>query len=165
MSKKMVGLVTCLMSLASFATVNNCFAKLAVGDVVFVRLTGEAAKVYAAQSGMQLPPAKDLGLAIEVTATVEQLRPDGKIRIECSQTNKGGKNKPQMITLTVLVDPAKLTSDTTPAGTAVYASPADYENGVKPTKTSGSQRNVRLSLSDLHGVKIRSWSLLNEVGE
>jgi hypothetical protein len=136
-----------------------------VGDLLVVRMTGDVAKEYATRTGMpKLENLDPSGLSISIPVTIAQRRPDGKYRLECSSTVETEKCKPHMLTLTAIIDPKQLKSTTTPKNTPVYASPADAKNGKQPTLTETEEKILHVELSDLHNTKLRTWALVDEVG-
>jgi hypothetical protein len=135
-----------------------------VGDHVVIQMTGDLAAEYGKCIGTikkdQVPP----GLEISTTATIAQKLRDGRVRIEHTSHIIRDREPVRLVTLTATVDSTKLTTDVTPKGTAVYASPADHKNGSKSTLTTTETRTLRLTLSDLEGLKLRMWTLAEELG-
>jgi hypothetical protein len=73
--------------------------------------------------------------------------------------------KPQrLLTLTVIVDVTRFVTNVVPKNTPVYDSPADHRNGVTPILLQNEQRTNVLELSDLKGLKLRTWELTDEIG-
>jgi hypothetical protein len=131
------------------------------GDQIAVSMTGDLAKEYAKATGIELDSKPVDGISIEIMATVEQRLADGRIRIRCSsQVNQAGK-APRLITLTATVATSKVTSEVTPKGTQVFASPGSKDKGV----VSNQSEMLRTSLSDLKGLKLCTWTLATEVGQ
>lgn len=131
-----------------------------VGDHLAITLTGDLAKEYAQRTGLLPDGEASDGIQIETTATIAQELDDGRIRIEhTSHVNRNGEQA-RLVTLTATVDPAKITSAVTPKGTRIFASP-----GSKPILTSEEMRTLRLQLSDLKGLHLRTWTLSDEIGE
>jgi hypothetical protein len=128
-------------------------------------MTGDLAKEYARRTGSLKWNEAPAGLQISTSATVAQKRDDGRFRIEhFSHINRVG-NLARLVTLTAIVDSTKIASDVTPKNTPVYRSPADHQKSVKPTLTQKDQSALRLELSELKGVKLRTWALAEEIGE
>ncbi len=128
-----------------------------VGDHLAIRMTGDLAREYARRTGSLRQNEVPTGLQISTTAAVEQVRDDGKIRIEHSSSIMRNGKPARLVTLTAIVHPAKITTHVTPENTPIYRSPADYQRGVKPTVTRKVSEIRRLDLSDLRGLKLRVW--------
>jgi hypothetical protein len=136
-----------------------------VGELVVLKMSGKAAEEYATRSGMPKKGNLDLSrLSISTTGTIAQHRADGKYRIECSSAVENSKNTPRMLTLTAIVDPTQLKSEITPKATAVYASPADAKSGKPPKLTESAGKLLHVEFSDLENIKLRTWALVDEVG-
>ena len=136
-----------------------------VGDHLFVQMTGELAKEYAQCSGVLQKNEAPAGLDVQTTATVAQTLANGRIRIEHWAPIKRDGKQDRLLTLTAIVDRTNITTDVTPKGTHVYASPAAHKDGAKPSLTAEDANVLRLQLSDLKGVKLRTWTLASEIGE
>jgi hypothetical protein len=155
-----------LVALAALALIGNVslFAKqntsTKVGQHLVLQMTGDLAVEYAKCTGSinkdNVPP----GLEIETTATIVQQLEDGLIRVEHTSHIVRDGEPDRLVTLTSTVDSTKLTTDVTPKGTEVYASP-----GAKPTRTTTETQTLRLSLSDLQALKLRTWTLAEELGD
>jgi uncharacterized hydantoinase/oxoprolinase family protein len=131
------------------------------GDQIAVSMTGDLAKEYAKATGIERDIKQVDGLTIEIVATVEQRLTDGRIRIErSSQVNQAGK-APRLVTLSASIATSKVTSEVTPKGTQVFASPGSKDKGVTTTQSE----MLHTSLSDLKGLKLRTWTLATEVGQ
>jgi len=136
-----------------------------VGDHLFVQLTGDLAIKYAQYCGILQKNEAPAGLDVQTTATVAQTLENGRIRIEHWAPIKRDGKQDRLLTLTATVDPANITTDVTRKGTPVYASPAAHKNGAKPSLTTEDADVLRLQLSGLKGVKLRTWTLADEIGE
>jgi hypothetical protein len=146
-----------------FAQQNDAAAK--VGDHLVIRMTGNLAKQYARCIGSRLKNEAPAGLMIETTATIVQKLDDGQVRIEhVSHINRNG-NPMCLVTLTATVNSSKITSDVVVKGTVVYASPLAHQKGAKGTPTQEDTKTLRLQLSELKGLKLRTWSLAEEIGD
>jgi TRAP-type mannitol/chloroaromatic compound transport system substrate-binding protein len=131
------------------------------GDQIAVSMTGDLAKEYAKATGVVRDIKQVDGLTIKTMATVEQRLTNGQIRIEhSSQVNQVGKT-PRLVTLTATIATSKVTSEVTPTGTKVFASPGSKDKGI----TTNQSEMLRTSLSDLKGLKLRTWTLATEVGQ
>lgn len=141
-----------------FAQQNHSTAK--VGDHLTIQMTGDLAKEYAQRTGSLRGNGAPDGLQIETSATIAQQLNDGRIRIEhTSHLNREGGTT-RLVTLTATVDPTRITTAVTPKGTPVYAFP-----GAEPKLTSEVTKTLRLKLSNLHGLKLRTWTLSEEIGD
>lgn len=136
-----------------------------VGDHLVIRMTGDLAKQYTRCTGSLQENEAPAGLAIETIATIAQKLDDGRIRIEHSSRIKGNGNQARLVTLTATIDSAKVTTDVTPKGTPIYASPAAHKSGTKPAMTSEDTKILRLQLSELKGLKLCMWTLAEEIGD
>jgi hypothetical protein len=131
------------------------------GDQIAVNMTGDLAREYAKATGIKRDMKRIDGLTIETMATVEQRLANGRIRIEhSSQVNQDGKAA-RLVTLTAIVSRSKVTNEVTPKGTKVYASPGSKDGKVTTEQTE----MLRTSLSDLKGLKLRTWTLASEIGQ
>ncbi len=136
-----------------------------VGDHLVIQMTGDLAKEYARRTDLLRQNESPTGLQISTTAIVAQELDDGRFRIEHSSHITRDGNPARLVTLTAIVDSTKIATHVTPANTPVYRSPADHKKGVKPTLTRKESKTLRLKLSDLKGLKLRSWTLAEEIGD
>jgi hypothetical protein len=97
--------------------------------------------------------------------TIAQQLDDGRLRVEHSAPVLPAGQKPQLVTLTAIVSSKQFTTTVLPAGTAIYSTPQPPQPGDKPTITTTDTNIVSLPLADLKGVKIRTWTLSEELGE
>ena len=136
-----------------------------VGPIIALQMTGELAAEYLKQTRPkedgQVPP----GLIIETTAILAQQLNDGRIRVEHTSHTACDSETPRLVTLTATVEPSKLTTDVIPKGAGLYSSPADHKSGSKPTMKTKQTKSWRLMLSNLKGVKLRTWTLTKELGD
>ena len=124
-------------------------------------MTGDLATEYFRRtntSGLNETPPN--GLQIESIAIVEQVLEDGRYRLEYSSKIRSGKKPPRMITLSVVVDPKKIQTRTSPKGSWISSSP-----DTKPVLSESDSKTQFVELSDLKGVKLQTWELKEEVGE
>ncbi len=128
-------------------------------------MTGDLAIEYARRAGTLKQNDEPRGLFIESTATVAQKLDNGRYRIEHSSQFKIDNKPSRMITFSTIVEQTKFTSNAVPKNTAVYSSPADLKNGVKPTFTQDEHRSTSLELSELKGLKLQTWELTEEIGD
>ena len=132
------------------------------GERIVLQLSGDLAKEYGRRTGASQKVLNDPGLRVEIVATVVQALADGQVRIEHScPVGENGKLT-RLITLMATVSPDKITRSETPKGIVVFASPADR---TPQTVTVAASRTFRVELSGLKGVTLRTWSLVEEVGE
>ena len=131
-----------------------------VGEPLALQMTGNLAVEYAKRVGAidkdKVPP----GLEVSTTATVAQNLKDGRIRIEHTSNIVRNGEPLRLVTLTATVDATKLKRDVTPKGTEVYASP-----GAEPIQSTKDVQTLRLTLSDLKSMKLRTWTLTEELGD
>lgn len=100
------------------------------------------------------------GLEIKTSARVAQQLSDGRLRVEhTSQINREGETT-RIVTLTGTIDSTFIATDITPNGTPIYASP-----GAEPQLTTEATTMLRLTLSDIKGLKLRAWTLSEEIGD
>ncbi len=131
-----------------------------VGEHLAIQMTGDLAVEYAKRTGSINKDKVPNGLEISTTATIVQKFKDGRIQIEHTSHIVRDGEPVRLVTLTATVDSTKLTTDITPKGTEVYASP-----GAKPTLTTTETQRLRVTLSDLKALKLRTWTLAEELGE
>ena len=164
-------LVRTLVALVALAAIGNGSlsaqqnAPAAVGDHVVIQMTGELAAEYGKRVGAIKKDQVPAGLEISMTATIAQKLDGGRIRIEHTSHIVRDREPIRLVTFTTTVDSTKLTTGITPKGTAVYASPAGHKNGTKPTLTAAETKTLRVTLSDLKGLKLRTWTLAEELGD
>ena len=122
-------------------------------------MTGDLAAEYARLTGSLDAIGKvPLGLEVSTIGQVSQRLGHGAYRIESSTSIS--KDKPRLVTIMATVDAGRIKSITTPKGRA-YPSPNALEKGVDVEE--GQQ--LRVELSNLKGVRLRRWSLTEEVGD
>jgi hypothetical protein len=136
-------------------------ASVKVGDLIVLEMTGELAVEYSRRVGT-LNPGEDApsGLSITTMATVDQQLENGQLRIEHSRRCVDRDNKPRLVTLTAIVDATQITEYVIPRGPA-QRSPSDPQQ----TQIDEDKRGVRVELSDLKRLKLRTWSLTEEIGD
>lgn len=159
-------LIRTLAALAVLASIGNgsLFAQqntsAKAGEHLVIRMTGDLAVQYAKRTGSISKDNVPSGFEISTTATIAQKLKDGRIRVEHTSHVVRDGEPTRLVTLTATVDSTKLTRDVTPKGTEVYASP-----DAKPTLTTTETQTLRLTLSDLKSLKLRTWTLAEELGE
>jgi hypothetical protein len=65
-----------------------------------------------------------------------------------------------LVTLSATVDPSAITSRVTPKGSLVSSHP-----GAPAVASTAETKSPLLKLSDLKNVKLRTWTLTDEIGE
>lgn len=125
-----------------------------------IEMTGELAKEYARRTGA--PNGNELpdGLQIQISGTLAQQLDNGQLRIEHTSHLIREDGLTRLVTLTATVDPQEITTHVTPKGTAVSASPI-----AESVPTTEETKTRRLKLSSLKNVKLRTWTLSEEIGE
>ena len=139
---------------ALFANPNGKSIK--TGDEVAITLTGDAAQKYAER----IMPRAPADLELSVMGTVTRIGADGRARIEHSASVKRAGQVDRLVTLVAEIDEGQLAPRTIPAGTPVFSSPVDSE----PTSTKENAEILTLQISDMKGVKLRIWTLAEEIG-
>lgn len=131
-----------------------------VGDIVQITMSGDLAKEFAQRLGAKPQVVTADGLEMQTSATVVQQLDGGRLRIE-HQSHVIDERKPsRLITLTGNVDSTRITTHVTPKGSLVYSSP-----GATPVKTTDDMKSLRLELSSLKGLKLRTWTLAEEISQ
>ena len=151
--------LACLFVIGSELLAQENAPPAKVGGHLIIEMTGELAKEYSRRSRGIDRPVSD-AVHVSTSATIAQKRPDGKFRIEHSSPINRDGQPPRLITLTAFVDPAAIKSTVTPAGTLVSANP-----GAPGVATTVETKGQRLQLSDLKNVKLRTWTLAEEIGD
>jgi hypothetical protein len=129
-----------------------------VGGVVAIEITGDLAKEYARRSAMGA--ARTDGIQIQMTGTIAQKLADGRLRIEhTSPVNRDGQPS-RLLTLSATVDPTAITTRVIPQGTPIAANP-----GARAIVSVEETRSFVVKLPDLKNVKLRTWTLSEEIGE
>lgn len=157
---RILAALTLILGIGNGLYAQQSHATAKVGDHLAIRMTGDLAKEYAQRTGSLRGNQAPTGFQIEISATIAQHLTDGRIRIEhTSHINRDGGTT-RLVALTATVDPTKITKDITPKGAPVYASP-----GAEPKLTTEITKTLRLKLSDLKGLKLRTWTLSEEIGD
>jgi len=131
------------------------------GDRIFLRLTGNLATEYARRVGLQQHSKAAHGLEIEVIASVAQRFDDGRYRIEHfghSKPINRSDNKIRLVTLEAFVDAKQIKASTTARAPVPTAAPSEN------VASRIDVRELRVILSDLKHLKLRTWSLMEEIG-
>jgi hypothetical protein len=133
---------------------------LKVGDQLAIKMTGEAAKAYSIATGAPDTVQASQGLSTEILGTVAQRLTDGRFQVQHLSNVRQKDKSERLVTLTAIVRPEKVQTKVTPKGTMVYASPKSTVASV----TTQSSSFPQIELDDLGGVRLQTWSLMNEVG-
>lgn len=131
---------------------------------VVLEMSGELALEYGKLTGTVKSDQVPKDLSISTTAIVAQHLEGEKIRLEHSCPIMKKESSTQLVTLTVTVDKTAIKTTETPAATKIYSSPGAGQSGEQPTVTENETKQLTLSLSDLTGVKLRTWKLVTEIG-
>lgn len=136
--------------------------------VITLKMSGELAREYAIISD-RIDVDEILGdLSISTNAVIAQRLDNEQVKIEHSaQVTREGRTD-RLVTLTATVDEKKITSlvRTVYEGTFTFSnSPLSKEVGESPTVNATHFSVPFLSMAELKGVEIRSWTLESEIGE
>jgi len=149
--------------LTSISASANDKPSLGVGTTVFLELTGDLALKYC-----QLMPhfpkdnlRPELGISVSVSAQIVQNREDGTFRLEYVSPIFKNQKEPTLLTLTASLKSESLVVTQIPKGRLVSSSPAD----LFPVATSEIAESVRMQLSDVDDVKLRTWKVQSEIGD
>ena len=160
-----------LAALVVFAVIGNRLpaqednVTINAGDQLVISMTGDLAKEYARLTCSQRGVVQSEGLQVQMFATIVQKLDRGRYRIEySSHIIKVDGNPSRLVTLAAVVDATQIKSEAIPRNTPTYSSPADIQKGVKPTLTQKDQKLLRVDLSDLKNLKLRTWTLAEESG-
>lgn len=137
------------------------------GSIV-LEITGELAREYAQVSGSMDGNENLGGFSISTTAVISQRLQNDQVRIDhIAQVTKEGRPD-RLVTLTATVDKTAMRSfvRTVFEGEFTFSdSPDAKEFGESPTVSARHLSTTLLSLTELKGVKLRSWTLESEIGE
>lgn len=133
--------------------------------VIVLNMSGELARKYA-QISESIDGDESLGdLRISTTAVIAQRLENDQVRVEHSAPVKSEGRPDRLVTLTTTVDAKKIRSFVRTVYTTSYSSPAAKEAGEKPTLSPSHHSTPGLSLADLKGIRLRSWTLESEISE
>ena len=133
--------------------------------IIVLNMSGDLARAYARISGSIDGDEGLGGLNISTTAVIAQRLENDQVRVEHSAPVKSEGKPDRLVTLTATVDAEKIRFFVRTVYTTSYSSPDAKESGEKPTLSLSHQSTPVLSLADLEGVKLRSWTLESEIGE
>ena len=161
-ARSIAGLVIALL-VSGTAAAEEHAKRFRVGDLIDLSMTGEVAAEYSRLAGT-LGPVGTLraGLKISTSARVSQVLENGHYRVEASTLHSKDQDKPRLLTLAATIDPGRIDSQTVRSKGWIYPSPNDLDNGVYVDQETEQHR---VELSSLKDVKLRLWSLSEEVGD
>jgi hypothetical protein len=152
------------------------------GQQIVIKMTGRLAAEYSNRAGIGAPGNRPAGYKVSVLGTILKQLPNQQYQVESETTiPASGTTKPRIVKLMVAVDSNVISTSTTPKGTEVVS--------VKPSVPAANTRNEpfrtvqldaatlervtttkdhtshRLELSELKGVTIQTWQLIDELAE
>jgi hypothetical protein len=134
-----------------------------VGDQVSITMTGDLANEFQrCITGSQQDQPSVSGLSIQTTGTITQALDGGRFRIDNFSPVQAKEKPIRLVTFSTIVAAPTLKTSLIPTPAIVFASPASPPV-VVPAKSRQEQKNVQLHLSELKGVKIRTWKLDEEI--
>ncbi len=136
-----------------------------VGALLVLEMTGDVAREYAKRTRSIKGDGRPAGLEISTSAIVAQQLDDGRIRVEHTSHIVRDGNSVRLVTLSAIVDSTAVKTHVIPKGTAISSSPTTHKNGEEPGLTGKETRAFRLRLSEFKGLKLRSWTLADEIGD
>ena len=149
-----------------------------VGEQISIKMSGKLAEEFSKRVGIERKNGPADGYRISILGTITQKLPEGQFRIEHMQPGADGDKRPVMVKLTGVVDAKNIKTSVTPKGTVVLKpkpNPDSEPSGNRTTPlnlaaferstTSKDQTTHRLELSELKGLKIQTWRLIDEVAE
>ena len=155
----LVGAVVTVMGNVNFAQDNVKAGN--VGGKLVIKMTGDLAQEYAKRTGPIREEKVDSGFEIQAVATIVEKANDGQLGIQhTSYVHLEGKLA-KLVTLTGNVNPSRFTTYGVPKGTITYENPGPNAS----TRTTADSTILQLEVSDLKGLKLRTWSISDEIGE
>lgn len=158
---KLVAFATAVL-MANRLVADQTNATLDVGDHLVIELSGDAAQEYRKRTipgqSMEIPR----GLRIETFALIQQRLDDGHIRIEHSVIVKSSGGSDRLVTLSGNVDPKRISTQILPKQPQVFVNPS---SDPRPIGATTEHQAHRLAISDLKGLKLRTWTLSEEIGD
>ena len=134
-----------------------------VGDQVVLKMSGRIAEDYVRITTGK--PATGSGLQVQVMATVAQLLGNGQIRLESSNSLRENDQTERMVTITGRCYTKQLVARPIAKGAPVYASPGEAKDPAKAKLTPSDSRMLEVELSGLMDLKIRVWTVAEEISE
>ncbi len=160
MLNRTLAIVVALALLGNGSSLAQQHTSAKVGEPLVIRMTGDLAVEYAKRIESIDKAKVQPGLEVSATARIAAVLKDGRYRVEHTSHIVRDGEPDRLVTLSATVDSTKLTTDVTPKGTEVYASP-----GARSTRTTEKTQTLRLTLSELQSLKLRTWTLAEEIGE
>ncbi|HEY2828243.1 MAG TPA: hypothetical protein VGJ04_11650 [Pirellulales bacterium] len=159
--------ITAVVFCANAIFAEDKTANIKVGETVIFEMSGDLAKAYAHCYGAMANVSDKQTIQVSTTATVAERFDGGQFQIEISSPVTRQGSPPRLVTLTAIVDAKDFVTVHTPKNTPVYASPAEYvpKNGAVPRVGQADSDSLHVQLSNLKGVKLRVWTLNEEIGE
>ena len=146
------------------------------GSSVFVTMTGELAKEYAKRTGLYADGKFPSGFRVETIAVIEQVLNDGQLLIEHSvevgprelvkssgsepKSNRLTGSPTKLLTLSGTIDTKRVKAESLPVATLQSNDPNS-----KPESSIAESGSLRLELADLKGLRLRIWTLSEEIGQ
>lgn len=158
--------VSVLTSGTVFSQQPTVFSPQERTGVIMVRLSGELAREYAQVTGPTNGDGIPGNLNISTTAVIAQRLPNNQLRIEHSALVKRVGRPDRLVTLTATVDEKHIRSlaRTVFEGDFTFLkSPRTNDTGKSPTVTADHFALPFLSLADLNGAKLQTWTLESEI--
>lgn len=153
-------------------------ATIQVGDSLIVELSGDVAMAFSRATNLVPNGGPESGLTISTSATVLRKDEAGRLHFRVYQDVKVQGKPPRLVTLTGAVEPSQIESRVTPANTPVYSAPPSPESALptgarkrvayanpQPVLTKEASTQFELKLSELKGLKLRTWTLAEEIGK
>jgi hypothetical protein len=136
--------------------------------VLLLSLSGDLAEEYAqivgSVAGIKTRAVRD----ISTTAFIAERLENNRLRIEHTTQFSGQGTPDRLVTLSATIDASQVKSlvRTVYEGSFSFADPTgEYATGESPAVKARHLSVPLLSLTDLTGVQLRSWTLESEVGE
>lgn len=137
-------------------------------EAVVLKLTGELAREYAQISGSMDADERLDGCNISTTAVIAQRLKNDQVRIEhIAQVSREGRPD-RLVTLTATVDTTAMRSlvRTVFEGDFTFSDATTAKESCEsPTVIARHLSIPFISLADLEGVKLQSWTLESTIGE
>jgi len=163
MLARLLAVLASLTGIVTIAYAEETKPAVRIGGEVNLTMTEELAHQYRRLILVRFGQGSSLpNLTIETSAIVAQRLDDRHYRIEHWAPIVEEGKPPRMLTLSAIVKESQLQPAVTKARTPVYDSPAST---AKPRLTTEDHHGLRLNLSELHGVTLRTWKLDEEVAK
>jgi len=136
--------------------------------VIMLRMTGDLAREYAQRTGSIDGDGIPGNVSISATAVIAQRLRNNQVRIEHSASVKREGRPDRLVTLTATVDEENIRSlvRTVFGGEFRFSnSPGTKNTDKSPSVTAHHLAVPLLSLANLSGVKLQTWTLESEISE